>query len=135
MRILILEDNQERIDAFTKALKIYPNLELFVWRDAHSFIRDVDQHLEAANFISLDHDLVSETGIDPGDGLEVAEYLRDKNPICPVIIHTTNVNRSWSMLRELKDGNWQVERHPPVVMGVDWIYQNWIEVVRKMLRD
>ena len=134
MKILILEDNQDRIDAFKEVLSEYDDLEIHIWKAAYSFIEEVDEHLQGTDVISLDHDLVSDDGSDPGDGLEVAEYLRDKEPICPVIIHSTNINRSWSMHRELKDGNWDVERYPPLSMGVDWIYKDWINAIKKKTR-
>lgn len=131
MKILILEDNQERIDAFKEVLSEFKDLDLHIWKAANTFINEVDSYLDGTDIISLDHDLVSEDGTDPGDGLEVAEYLKNKKPICPIIIHSTNINRSWSMHRELTDGKWEVERHPPVSMGVEWIYQNWINVIKK----
>ena len=78
MKILILEDNQERIDAFKEVLSEYDDLVLHIWKAAYSFIEEVDEHLQDTDIISLDHDLFSDDGIDPGDGLEVAEFLRGR---------------------------------------------------------
>ncbi|MCJ8331803.1 MAG: hypothetical protein HRT89_24765 [Lentisphaeria bacterium] len=134
MKILILEDYSGRIDAFRDVLKCIKNLELHIWKEAHTMIAEVDEFLEGVDLISLDHDLVTDGDIDPGDGLDFALYLKTKEPVCPVIIHSTNVNRSWSMLNELKDGGWDVERYPPLGMGETWIYKYWINTVNEKLK-
>src|SRR5258706_3914245 len=96
--ILILEDNDERIAAFQNAVAARgTEFELRVWHDAHSFIAECEQHFPTAALISLDHDLNPQPGasVDPGDGLEVAKFLSEFRPVCPVIIHSTNADRAW----------------------------------------
>lgn len=37
------------------------------------------------------------------------------------------------MHRELSDGNWDVERYPPLSMGIDWIFEDWIKVIKNKI--
>ncbi len=107
-KLLILEDNDDRIKAFKEVLAEHcPDVEYHIWKSALVMIDEVDEFLPGTTLISLDHDLVPETDIDPGDGRDFAKFLAQKEPICPVIIHSTNVNASYSMLYELMDGGWQ----------------------------
>src|SRR5205807_7476917 len=94
--LLMLEDNAERVQRFTQALRaIDPGLPLLIWRDAKAMIREVGWHLPTARVISLDHDLEPlDGGSDPGDGLEVVRFLVSQPIVCPVIIHTSNRERS-----------------------------------------
>jgi ADP-ribosylglycohydrolase len=115
--ILILEDNDERITAFTDAVPILmPGCQLRVWRDAPSFIAEAEEWFPRAALISLDHDLNPQPGgsADPGTGLEVARFLADYLPVCPVIVHSSNTDRAWSMHNELRFAGWQPERIGPM---------------------
>ena len=65
-------------------------------------IRFLDLNLKETVAISLDNDLELIPGpdgrmIDPGSGVEVAEYLATMPAVCPVVIHTTNTNAAESM--------------------------------------
>ncbi|HAB16254.1 MAG TPA: hypothetical protein PLX89_07535 [Verrucomicrobiota bacterium] len=91
--ILILEDNEERIAAFELAVAaIDPNLKLQVWHDAPAMIVEAPSWLTRTALISLDHDLNRLPGAidDPGSGLNVATWLARQQPICPVIIRSSN---------------------------------------------
>ena len=133
MKILILEDETERIKAFKEVLTLLPDVELHLWKSAWEFIEEAPTLLETTDFISLDHDLFTEDVKDPGDGLQVAEFLSPQTPVCPIFIHSTNVNRSWSMFNELKYGNWDVERKPPIGMGTEWIHKYWFPALKEKL--
>src|SRR5215212_913141 len=94
--ILILEDNDERIAAFEKTVTLLgDDFELKIWRDAPSMIAECERFFSTTVLISLDHDLnpVAGATTDPGTGLEVAIFLAQLRPVCPVIIHTTNGDR------------------------------------------
>jgi len=132
MKILMLEDNRDRIAAFQTAVAKLPGCELVVWRSAPEMIGALPGHLSSASLISLDHDLVQDTGDpDPGDGLMVAEAIAKQGAVCPVILHSTNVSRVQSMMRELGDGGWTTVRVAPVGMGEDWIEESWLPEVRQ----
>jgi hypothetical protein len=81
--ILILEENDERTAAFTKAVvALGAEFELKLWRDAPSMIAECESYFPTAALISLDHDLNPAPGAtaDPGTGLDVARFLGDFQP-------------------------------------------------------
>ena len=134
MKFIMLEDNDDRIKAFLEVLQEnLPEYEVLIWKSALKMIEEVSPHIKDAVFISLDHDLVPETDEDPGDGRDFARFLSHFEPVCPIFIHSTNVNASWSMLMELEDGGWDVKRKPPIGMGEEWIYKYWIHSVMEKL--
>jgi ADP-ribosylglycohydrolase len=134
--ILIMEDNDERIAAFEKTVAaLGDGFELKVWRDARSMCAECEQYFPTTALISLDHDLNPAPGaaIDPGTGLEVVQFLGDFAAVCPVVIHSTNVDRVYSMENELRFAGWKVERVGP--LGSDWIETSWQKRVREILRE
>ncbi len=96
-------------------------------------IAECHESLADAALISLDHDLNKERpdSPDPGDGLEVAEFLARLPSICPVILHTSNNERVWSMHNEFRFGGWQLERVIPMEAG--WIERSWLPLARALL--
>ena len=103
--ILILEDNDEPIVAFQKAVAaLGDGFDLKVWRDAHSMRAEREAYFPTAALISLDHDLNPLPGatVDPGTGVDVARFLGDFIPVCPVLIHSSNPDRVYSMHNELR---------------------------------
>jgi ADP-ribosylglycohydrolase len=134
--ILILEDNEDRILAFTRALEtLGEGIELKLWRDAPSMIAECQAFFPSAVLISLDHDLNRLPGAthEPGTGLEVAQYLGDFLPVCPVLIHSSNVDRVYSMQNELRFSGWLVERVGP--LGENWIETSWLQNAKRLLAD
>ncbi len=56
--ILVLEDNEERIADFIKAVRqLGDGYEVKFWRDAHSMCRECEASFSTAALVSLDHDL------------------------------------------------------------------------------
>lgn len=110
--ILMLEDDAERIRRFTAALRsIDPAMPLVMWRDASRMIPEVHEHLPAAALIPLDHDLDPlEDGTDAGDGREVVKFLVAQPIVRPVIIHTSNRDRSDWMAGEFELAGWPFVR-------------------------
>lgn len=132
--ILILEDNDERIAAFQKAAAtLGEGFELKVWRDAPSMCAECERYFSTAVLISLDHDLNPEPGatVDPGTGVDVARFLGDFMPVCPVIVHSSNIDRVYSMHNELRFAGWTVDRVGPI--GSDWIETSWVKMAREIL--
>jgi hypothetical protein len=130
----MLEDNDERLIRFTEVLRaINPELPLKVWRDAHAMIREVDKFLPSAKLLSLDHDLEPmHEGHDPGDGYMVAKWLVLQPIIRPIIIHSSNGERSSWMAGEFNLAGWRHWRVAP--LGDDWVESDWQRVVRRLLR-
>lgn len=134
--ILILEDNDERIAAFQQAIEALGNgFDVKVWRDAPSMIAECETFLPTAALISLDHDLNPMPGatVDPGTGVDVARFLGDFMPVCPVLIHSSNMDRAYSMNNELRFGGWMVDRVGPI--GTDWIETSWVRTARRLLAE
>lgn len=134
--ILILEDNDERIAAFEKTVAgLGGDFELKIWRDAPSMIAECEPFFPTTVLISLDHDLNPMPGatIDPGTGLDVARFLGDFMPVCPVLIHSSNTDRVYSMHNELRFAGWLVDRVGPI--GTDWIETSWLRGARRLLDE
>jgi len=134
--ILILEDNDERVAAFQTILSTLGNgFELKLWRDAPSMIAECEAFFPTAALISLDHDLNPMPGAvdDPGTGLDVARFLGDFMPVCPVLIHTSNTDRAYSMQNELRFSGWMVDRVGPI--GANWIETLWLNNTRRLLAE
>jgi len=132
--ILILEDNEDRIRNFQNAVKsLGENFPTRFWFEAPKMIANLPSVLNQAGLISLDHDLNLQPNVtkDPGTGLEVAEFLAKQSPICPVLIHSTNYEKAWSMYNELRFAGWQVDRVGPI--GDGWEQCLWLPKVKSML--
>lgn len=132
--ILILEDNEGRIDGFRRAVAAFEEpVQLIVWRDAPSMMAEAERYFSDAVLISLDHDLNPMPGAteDPGTGVDVARFLGDFMPVCPVLIHSTNVDRVYSMHNELRFAGWMVDRVGPI--GDDWIETLWAHSARRLM--
>jgi ADP-ribosylglycohydrolase len=134
--ILILEDNEERIAAFQKTIgELGPDFELKIWRDVPSMCTECEQYFPGAALISLDHDLNPAPGVttDPGTGVEAAQFLGDFLPVCPVVIHSSNTDRVYSMHNELRFAGWTVDRVGP--LGTNWIETSWRKRVQELLGE
>src|SRR5947209_13261058 len=134
--ILLLEDNDERIAAFQKTIAaLGDGFDLKLWRDAPTMIAECDQFFPLAVLISLDHDLNPMPGatVGPGTGVDVARFLGDFMPVCPVLIHSSNTDRVYSMHNELRFAGWMVDRVGP--LGTDWIEKSWLKRVRELLAE
>ena len=131
--ILILEDDADRVRRFQGALaRIAPLIPSRVWRDAHAMIRELDEHLPSAALISLDHDLAAPPNHDPGDGLDVVRFLVSRPMVRPVIVHSSNGERSRIMLGELELARWPSVRVAP--FGDSWIEDDWSATVAGLIR-
>jgi hypothetical protein len=132
--LLLLEDNADRVRRFAETLRaIEPGLPLVVWRDARVMVREAGPHLSAARLISLDHDLEpADGGPDPGDGLDVARFLVSQPVVRPVIIHSSNGERSNWMAGEFELAGWRCWKVAP--LGDDWIEVDWRRLARRLLR-
>jgi hypothetical protein len=132
--IIVLEDNSDRLREFAAAVsELGRSYQLHTWRDANQMIAECHDVLADAALISLDHDLNKEhaNSPDPGDGVAVAAFLSRLPPICPVILHTSNAERVWSMHNEFRFGGWEAERVMP--LEPDWIARSWLPMARALL--
>lgn len=134
-RVLILEDNEERIAGFRNAInKLGDDFDLYVWRDAKVMVRECSKYFDEVVLISLDHDLneMDKDRTDSGTGMDVVTFLVSCRPVCPVLIHSSNTPCAYSMMNELRFAQWTVERVGPI--GSDWIETTWLNKVRILLK-
>lgn len=138
MKIIILEDNSDRMAIMRACLT-----DRFYQYDAHFFdnsmemIRFLGEHLSDTLVISLDHDLDLKPGpdgrcLDPGTGREVADFLAQKEPTCPVILHTTNSSAAVGMETVLRDAGWKTRRVVPFD-DMGWIETAWFSAIRRAI--
>jgi hypothetical protein len=95
-------------------------------------IAECEAYFPTTALISLDHDLNPAPGVtvDPGTGVDVARFLGDFMPVCPVLIHSSNVDRVYSMGNELRFAGWMVDRVGPI--GADWIETSWLRSMNRL---
>lgn len=133
--LLILDDNLNRLASFEDVVGDVDGWIMKSWINAPSMIAELDQHLREAMLISLDHDLYrqSEEDPDPGSGRDVAEHLSAYDPVCPVIVHSTNTDAAWGMFNTLSAARWEVE----LVHHLDqqnWVRELWLPVAMRLIR-
>jgi len=132
--ILILEDDEGRIEGFKKAVAgLGPEYSLRLWHDAPTMIAECADCFGEACLISLDYQLLRRPGAigPPGNGSDVAEFLCNQKPVCPTIIHTSAYDRRWAMYNALRFAKWDV--HVIAPLGPYWIRDSWTALVRVLL--
>jgi hypothetical protein len=113
--------------------ELAPDMPLRVWRDAHAMIREAGSLLPSTILISLDHDLEPYLGSsDPGDGYMVAQWLVSQPIVRPVIVHSSNGERSTWMAGAFDLGRWRHYRIAP--LGDDWVEVDWRRLVSRLLK-
>jgi hypothetical protein len=142
MRVLILEDNRDRRVAMMGRLADrFPFLQVVFFDVSAGMIEFMEaETLDDVALISLDHDLELIAGsrgewIDPGTGLDIARWLsRQAQPICAVVVHTTNSPAGDRMMRVLEEARWSPLRVVPHD-DLSWIDGDWFKVVRNAIVD
>lgn len=137
-KIVILEDNAERQAIMRRCLadRFY-TFEAHVFHDSWTMIRFLDEYLAETLVISLDNDLELIPGpdgqmIDPGAGVDVAEYLAGQPAGCPVVIHTTNTQAAERMKAALDGAGWRTRRVVPFD-DMNWIETVWFFAIRRAI--
>ena len=131
--ILILEDNDERVRSFRSAVAaLGREFRIRIWRAAATMITESPACFAETCLISLDHDLQTVAGeADPGTGLDVAAFLSVQQPMCPVILHTSNFNGRLAMHNKLRAAGWTVATVLP--READWIQTFWMPTARRLM--
>lgn len=140
-KIAILEDDSRRIQAMLASLdRRYPSYEITVFDGPPEMIAWLKGHLHETVLICLDHDLganriISGNLTDPGTGRDVADYLSDEEPCCPLLIHSSNPMAAPGMLMVLEDAGWKCSRLSPY-NDLEWVDEAWVpEVESYLLRN
>jgi hypothetical protein len=139
LKIGILEDNMDRTVAMRAALadKLYTYEPHFL-PTAPQMLSWLEEHADEAIAICLDHDLelppdtVDRT--DPGTGRDVANAMAAREPVCPVVIHTTNIPAGDGMEVVLRETGWRTYRVTPFD-DLRWIREAWLPLLREAIFD
>lgn len=137
--IAILEDDPRRIEQMARCLReSVGNDQVVVFDNAPEMIAWLDAHLGEVKLLCLDHDLganrvVNGESQDPGTGRDVADYLNSRQPVCPVIIHSSNAMAAPGMMMVLEDAGWTCAWLAPF-NDLEWVQAAWIDDVKKALR-
>lgn len=133
--ILILDNNEARIARFQAVVAtLGADFELKVWKDAPSMIAECESYFSSAALICLDHDLKQSNGtLDAGAIRSIATFLADFLPVCPVLIHASNMNGMDSIQNEFRFAKWMVDRVSSI--GTDWIEQTWAQRARDLISE
>ena len=133
--LLILDDDQARLRGFDEIVpRLGSDWAIRAWRNAPSMMAEIDALLGEAQLISLDHDLYkdSPSDPDPGSGRMIADHLAKRDPVCPVIVHSTNTDAAWGMFNELTSGEWKVELVHHTNQPA-WIEELWLPVAASLV--
>ena len=133
--LLILDDDRIRLRGFDEvAPRLGEDWVIKSWRDAPSMIAEIEILLGGAQLISLDHDLYkdSPSDPDPGSGRVIADFLSNRDPVCPVIVHSTNTDAAWGMFNELTSGGWKVQLVHHLSQPA-WIEDLWLPIARQLV--
>jgi FixJ family two-component response regulator len=133
--ILILEDDGERIAAFRNAVaSLGPQYSLRLWHEAPAMICECPALFSDTCLISLDYQLMRMPGAKghPGNGMDVAAFLCNQKPVCPVIIHTSAYGRRASMFNALSFAKW--DAHIVAPLSPFWIRDAWTPMAKRLLQ-
>jgi DNA-binding NtrC family response regulator len=132
-RIAILEDDARRREAMDRALQQADIAKPTFFLSAGKMVAAIHRAGFSADLISLDHDLEpSDDDREPGTGRDVADALAKLDPICPVIVHSTNHPAAVGMEFVLTDRGWRVERIMPYD-DLAWVAEAWLPLVIELL--
>ena len=136
MKIAILEDNAERRSVMRSCLadRFY-TFDARFFDESATMIDFLSAHLAETVAIALDNDLDMKPGpdgrlLDVGEGRHVAEFLATREPVCPVVIHTSNGPAADAMTDTLRTAGGKTRR----VMPFDdtaWILDDWFPALRR----
>lgn len=133
--LLILDDDRTRLRGFDEVVpRLGKEWVIRAWRDALTMSSEIDSLLGEAQLISLDHDLYKDSPFDPdpGSGRMITSLLSRRDPVCPVIVHSTNTDAAWGMFNELTSANWSVELVHHLNQPA-WIEELWFPVAAKLM--
>jgi CheY-like chemotaxis protein len=141
--IAILEDDPARQQEFARVAKSL-GANVSFHDNAAAFQAWIKTELSSLSLISLDGDLFGSSNPDPGNGLEVAQYLSSISPSSiPVIVHSVNRGLARQMVEVLHLAKWKVIRVDPVpgddldvpLDPTQWISQTWQKSVSSILES
>ncbi len=136
--IAILEDDERRSLAMREQLaSIAAGADINFFDNAPDMIEWLHGNLASVSLVCLDHDLGPNRerdgeAFDPGTGRDVVDYLCSCQPVCPVLIHSSNSPAAQGMQFALEDTGWQNDRVFPLG-DLEWIPADWGPAVARKL--
>ena len=109
--LVLLEDSPGRVRAVEAWLNERDDLVLVHSPRADTLIAWLEERLAEVALISLDYHLGG-GGPDAGTGFDVALWLSQREPVCPVLVHTSDVTAAGYVLEVLREGGWQALASP-----------------------
>ena len=113
MKILFLDDDENRIEAFKK--KTSPGWDITITKTAKETI-DVLKNNNSWNYVFLDHDLGGQVFVDSDRedcGMEVVRWItRNRPEIELIIVHSWNEPASKRMISDLEMAGYNVVYSP-----------------------
>jgi hypothetical protein len=115
----------------TVLTEILGSTELLIFDNAPDAIAFLNVHGTQTLLISLDHDLGPAhqrdgQPFDPGDGRDVAAFLANCKPSCPIIVHSANYQMAPVMIEMLREAGWFAGIVTPYSqLALAWIEGEW----------
>ena len=107
--IVILEDNPARAEILRGVVASLPGNFVLRHFDSVGALQATD--LRGVRLISLDFSLDNSSAHKPGTGMDAVKFLiKHRNPVCPVIVHTSSADDSHQMAETLAGRGWAVKR-------------------------
>ena len=107
MKILVVEDNADRIECFKQ---VFERAELSIVETSYDAIKLLKKN--QYDFIFLDHDLGGRNGVDSLDantGYQVAkQILNSPNKNTPIIVHSLNPTGANNICNLLQKNVWRI---------------------------
>ncbi len=138
--IFVLENDPVRIGAMRESLEssMLAGSATFI-DNAPDAVAWLSRNLGRCGVISLDHDLGGEQmrdgcSFDPGSGRDIANYLAERTPVCPVLLHTDNFFVRPGIISVLESGSWKHSFVSPG-NGIAWVSREWLPQIIRLLGD
>lgn len=133
--IAVLEDNADRVRVMKEWLADrLPMYETYFTDDPASTNDVLAERADDVLAVSLDHDLYDRRDCTTElTGMIVAEFLAQREPTSPVLIHSTNDRDSGVMKAKLVEAGWRVSKVVPFD-DTNWIGLTWYPALKKALR-
>jgi len=108
-----LEDNLDRLEIMRGIVTSLPgDFDLRHFDTVGELRAHASTVFQHARLISLDYclDGSQSNAAAPGTGMDAVNFLMQRNPVCPVIVHTALARESHKMAEALTGRGWKVEQ-------------------------
>lgn len=122
--LAVLEDDARRIvQTQSASASVLAECELKFFTDANEMKSWLPSNLDQVQLLSLDCDLdaTALAGVECGSGEDVIDFLVQRLPKCPIIIHSSNALRAPAMHMQLAFAGCAAVRLCPFSDGERWV--------------